>query len=280
MDPTNRHYGHAHVFARYCGLTRSLNAGPPPPRIAGMVQHGWTFVHGFGAGHKVVNGYPKFVWSDVVLRRGRALGWRDFCVIGAPWNYLQALQPDASEPVDRERSGTLWYPFHGWDRNELNGDHRRLIDEIKATEPGPVTVCLYWLEHRRRRVRRAYEKAGFRVICHGPRDDNPEFLPRQLAELRKHRRVASNRLTTAVFYGVSAGCEPAVYGDPMLMERVSPLYEGKDLVPRLYPELHGTDVDLATAREITATELGADQLVPPDELRLLFRWPEHTEDAR
>ena len=49
------------------------------------------------------------------------------------------------------------------------GDHRRLIAQIRETEPGPVTVCLYWHEYRIAPVRRRYERAGFRVICHGYR---------------------------------------------------------------------------------------------------------------
>ena len=45
-----------------------------------------------------------------------------------------------------------------------------------------------------RRVRPLYEQAGFRVICHGYRghwwkDTDPRFLDKQLAELRRHRRV-------------------------------------------------------------------------------------------
>jgi RimJ/RimL family protein N-acetyltransferase len=62
------------------------------------------------------------------------------------------------------------------------------------------------------------------VICHGYRgfkwqDTDTRFLHNQLAELRAHRRVASNRLSSAVFYGAAAGCEPAVYGDPMQLDQ-------------------------------------------------------------
>ncbi|GAA3227432.1 hypothetical protein [Actinocorallia longicatena] len=265
MDPTNHFYGHSRILSRYCGL-------PPddPPRIGGVLQHGWTFVHGYGIGHKLTSGYGKYVWSDVVRRRGIAHGWRDYTVIGAPWNYLLELEPEEPAPA---REGTIFYPFHGWDRNELLGAHDRLIAEIRATEPGPVTMCLYWLEYDQPHIRTVYEKAGFRVISHGRRDGDPGFLYRQLAELRRHRRVASNRLTSAVFYGIAAGCAPAVYGDPMLMAGVNPLYEGRDLVPRLYPELHGPSVELAVAREIAAAELGRSYLAPPEELRLLLRWP-------
>jgi hypothetical protein len=184
------------------------------------------------------------------------------------------MEPDPGT----EREGTLWYPFHGWEGQHVQGDHGRLIDEIRATEPGPVTVCLYWQEFRDRSVRRTYEDAGFEVICHGYRggqwqDLDPEFLDRQLAQLRRHRRVASNRLCSAVFYGTLAGCEPAVYGDPMTLENESMTYGGQARVRRQWPQLHGERVDLAVARATVTAELGADRLLPAAEMRHLFGWP-------
>ena len=47
MDSSNHWYGHAHILAEYCGLDPDA-----PPRIDGVLQHGWTFVHGFGYGHR------------------------------------------------------------------------------------------------------------------------------------------------------------------------------------------------------------------------------------
>ena len=140
---------------------------------------------------------------------------------------------------------------------------------------------IYWLKHRNPRVRAIYEEAGFRVICHGERDGDPEFLFRQRAELRRHKRVASNRLTTAIFYGISEGCEPAIYGDPMYMDGTHPLYEGRDLVPRLYPELHGTATDFSAARQTSPRGNSA----PPTWSRqrsfgCSFIWPSLKEMSR
>lgn len=95
------------------------------------------------------------------------MGRRNVVVIGAPFTYLLAMRPE--DPPAEEREGTIWYPFHGWEGQHVKGDHRKLIALIQATEPGPVTVCLYWHEYRMRNVRRLYERAGFRVICHGYR---------------------------------------------------------------------------------------------------------------
>ena len=271
MDHTNHWYGHAHILAEYCGLDP---AAPPP--IRGVIQHGWTFVHGLGYGHYNDWSFTKLVWSDLCRRRGQVIGWRNFAVIGAPLLYLMRLRPE----VPAEREGTIWYPFHGTLEYEtVDGDHNDLIAEIRDTEDGPVTVCLYYVEYDDPAVRARYEDAGFRVICHGRRGQNwvgtdRFFLFRQLDELRRHRRVASNRLSTAVVYGAAVGCEVAVYGDPMEFVGVKAGFNGAGLLEALYPEFFGAHTDLAATSAIALAELGADFLAEPDELRYLLGWDE------
>lgn len=270
MDHTNHWYGHAHILAQYCGLDP---ADPPPVR--GVIQHGWTFVHGLGYGHLNDPSFTKLVWSDVNRRRGQVIGWRDFVVIGSPFGYLDAMIE--LEPV--ERTGTIWYPFHGTkDYESVQGEHGDLVEEIKATEDGPVTVCLYYVEYDDPKVRAHYQDAGFRVICHGRRGAQWKgtdrfFLFRQLTEMRRHARVASNRLSTAVMYGAAVGCEPAVYGDPMEFVGVKAGFNGDGLLEALYPQFFGAHVaDVAAAQHIARREIGMDRLLGPAELRYVLGW--------
>lgn len=271
MDHTNHWYGHAHILAEYCGLDPDA-----PPPIRGVLQHGWTFVHGYGANHVPDPSLTKLVWSDVVRRRAHLLGWRDLAVIGAPFAYLEAMTPAPETAAE----GTIWYPFHGTrEYEQVEGDHGRLVDTIRATETGPVTVCLYYVEYEDPAVRREYEAAGFRVICHGYRGANRvgtdrQFLVRQLAELRRHRRVASNRLSTAVLYGASLGREAVVYGDPMTFQDGKPGFVDNGLLDALYPEFFGTATDPAVTTPIARAEIGSDRLVDPDELGYLLGWKE------
>ena len=270
MDQTNHWYGHAHILAEYAGLDPES-----PPPIRGIVQHGWTFVHGFGY-HNTDWGMAKFAWSDVCRRRGEAIGWRNYLVIGAPYLYLMEILDDPHQ----EREGTIWYPFHGTlDYETVQGSHQALIDEIRDTEEGPVTMCLYYVEYEDPEIRGLYEDAGFRVITHGHRGrmwqgTDRFFLFRQLGELRRHRRVASNRLTTAVLYGVAAGCEPAVYGDPMEFVGARAGFDGTGLLEATLPDLFGKRIDLELARATTRTELGADFVMSPEELRYVLGWQE------
>jgi hypothetical protein len=262
----NHFYGHAHVLAEYCGLDPTN-----PPRINGYLQHGWNVVDGLGVGTPYVPGRPIFVWSEQTRRRAWSMGRRQATVVGAPFLYLLELMPEPAEPA--ERAGTIWYPFHGWEGQHIKGDHQRLVDQIRETEDGPVTFCLYWHEYRNDRIRAAYERAG-RVICHGYRgymwqDTDRMFLHKQLAELRKHKRVASNRLSSAIFHGVAAGCEPAVYGDPMFLDKEH--RPTAERIRREWPELHGKHLGPA-ARTTALAELGAGYLASPAELRAMVGW--------
>jgi hypothetical protein len=263
----NHFYGHAHVLAEYCGLDRER-----PPRIDGYVQHGWNVVDGLGGGTPYVSGRPIFVWSEQTRRRAWSMGRRQATVTGSPFLYLLAMYPDPEPGTTRE--GTIFYPFHGWERQGVRGDHQRLIDEVVATEPGPVTFCLYWHEYHLPEVRALYERAG-RVVCHGYRgqqwrDTDTRFLHKQLAELRRHRRVASNRLCSALLYGAAAGCAPAVYGDPMQLELED--VTTAERIRRQWPELHGVDPDPVTASASALAELGAGYLAAPGELRAMLGW--------
>ncbi|MCU7729737.1 hypothetical protein ODJ79_38975 [Actinoplanes sp. KI2] len=267
MHHANHFYGHAHVLAEYCGLDPEH-----PPRIEGYVQHGWNVLDGLGIGTPYLPGKPIFVWSEQTRRRAWSMGRRQATVIGAPFLYLLRFAPPPPEPATR--AGTIWYPFHGWESQQVKGSHARLIDEIRATETGPLTFCLYWNEYRNDRVRAEYEKAG-RVVCHGYRgfmwqDTDTRFLHNQLDELRAHQRVASNRLSSAVMYGAAAGCEPAVYGDPMHLERED--RSTAERIRRQWPELHGKHPDPAEARRSALAELGDDYLASPAELRTMLGW--------
>lgn len=271
MEQTNHWYGHSHLLARYCGLDVTV-----PPQIWGALQHGWNIEHGFGPNHYPYAGFPRLVWSDIAVRRGQSRGWRDMIVIGAPWAYLLTMSP----PPPSERSGTIFYPFHTWDRSSIEGDHTQLIREIRDHEDGEVTVCLYWMEYDDPEIRGHYEDAGFRVICHGRRgrtrnDADPDFLVRQRDELMRHRRVASNRLTTAILYGASVGCEAGVYGDPMRYWESAPDADHEDSLERgrrMYPELYRPEIDPAFAAAFAREELGLGRIAAPGELREILGW--------
>jgi hypothetical protein len=272
MHHANYYYGHADVLARYCGLAEPMH----PPRIQGYLQHGWNIGDGLAPGVPFVEGSRLLVWSEQVRRRAWSQGRRDVVVVGSPFAYL--LELDRSPAVEQPREGTIFYPFHGWEGQQVMGDHQRQIDELRAHESGPITVCLYWNEHRIRSVRRLYEKAGFRVICHGYRsfwwrDLDRDFLSRQLAELRRHRRVVSNRLCSAIWYGLLAGCQAAVYGDPMVLGHADLTFGGEPRLHRQWPEVYGYDPDPIAGREVARAELGADVLARPEELRAHLGWP-------
>ncbi|WP_392423979.1 hypothetical protein [Barrientosiimonas humi] len=272
MHHANHFYGHAEVLARWCGR-------PGPVTIWGYLQHGWNTYDGFAVGHELVPGWPRLVWSPAVARRGWAMGRRDHEVVGAPWAYLLELEGQREwERAKPERAGTIVYPFHGWEGQRILGDHGVYADDVRRREGDvPLTMCLYWTDYENPDIRKVYEDKGFRVITHGRRgfmhrDGDPDFLDRQLAELRRHARVVSNRMGSALLYGASTGAEIGIYGDPMVLQRDHAVLGGMARQRRLLPELHTDAVPREVARAVARRELGQDHLRPPAQLAALLGW--------
>jgi hypothetical protein len=279
LHTANHYYGHAHVFSDYTGLRF-------PPMIWGYLQHGWNLHDGFAVGTHFVPGAPLFVWSDSVLRRGWAMGQRNYAVIGSAWNYLFRLaeegrytrMPDPDWTPPEERRGAIFYPFHGWEAQEVLGDHHRMLDQLIEVEgEDDLTICLYWTEYRNEAIRRVYEERGCRVITHGMRGfaykgTDRSFLWKQYAELRSHRRVVSNRMSSAILYGASVGCSVGVYGDPMVLSGEHSVYGGVERQQRRWPEVHQEFVPPDYMAALAAEELGLRHTREPAEILDLFRW--------
>lgn len=268
----NYFYGHAKALAEYVGVDDI-------PRIRGHIQHGWNAFDGYNTGSALGIGSSRLVWSENAARRGYAMGRRHYRVIGSPWIYLLQTKGIQSFTVpDESRKGTIFYPFHGWEFQNVIGDHTELIAEIRDIEgDDPVTACLYWNEFEDPKIRSLYEEAGFRTVCNGHRGDGREdrdnnFLEVQLSELLKHRRVASNRVCTALLYGNSVGCEIGVYGDPMIFEDEHDALGGHERIELLWPELLSPKVDMNFANEFTRDELGYDSLLSPLEMKYMLGW--------
>lgn len=272
MHHANHFYGHAAVMARYAGLTGS-------PRIWGYLQHGWNLYDGFAVGTAFAPGYPKFVWSEACAARGWLAGRRNYVVVGAPWLYLLEVERQQHwAEAAPDRSGTIVYPFHGWEGQHIRGRHAAYLDEILEVESGrEITICLYWHEYAQAEVRRQYEAAGVRVITHGHRGHmyrgtDLGFLDRQLGEIRRHERVVSNRLTSAVLYGAAAGAEVGVYGDPMELGNDHPVLGGAQRPRLLFPQMYQTHVPRDVAIDVARHELGSTALMSPAEVRYRFGW--------
>jgi len=273
MHHGNHFYGHAHVLARYCGQEE-------PPPIRGYLQHGWNILDGYAVGTDFAPGGRLFVWSQSVMRRGWTMGRRGYEVIGAPFAYLLKVRADEVQAaLAAPREGVLFYPFHGWEGQEVVGDHGRLRDELMETEGDvPITVCLYWNEYKNREIRKVYQDRDLNVICHGYRglhwrDTDVLFLDKQLDALLSVRKVVSNRLSSAVFYGGAVGCEVGVYGDPMVLEDEDPAFGGQARIKRLWPELIGTHISSELAHRHARIELGMDALLAPNTLATRLGWP-------
>ncbi len=263
MFPDNHFYGHAGLLRAYAGVRRA-------PAMPGRLQHGWQTGPGLSTRH-LAEPWPKFLWSDRNVARASEQGFRGLVPLGAPYLYLGA-SADAGAP-----RGLLAIPFHGWEKQKIAGDLGRYaesLSDLEARGLGPVTVCLYFTEHREPALRRLFEERGFSVTTMGPRDGNPEFLERQRALLRAHLRVTSNRISTAAFYALHEARPFFLHGPTMGLEATEdPTGERFDAWQReSFPSLYGARAEDVADVGLGAEELGARHRRTPAELRELLAW--------
>lgn len=266
MDIQNHFYGHSAALALAAGLRR-------PRHLPGLLQHGWTtaspaLVHAHDFPQVGVDPrWTMFVWSH------ESRGWspgtesRRTVAVGSPFLYLDrearaaGWRPSGSGP-------TLWIPFHGTRLLRVRGDHAALAREAFDRE-GPCTVCLHVEDAADPEIVAAWSAPGHDLVTAGRRNE-PEFLARILALIGAARRVASNRLSTAIMYAAAVGTEVAVYGPPLAFtgQEVHSLDEIRDL----WPEFHGEKTAADQTRAAADAELGTAALLPAAELRTTLGW--------
>jgi hypothetical protein len=264
---TDDFYGHRRILADHLGLAR-------PRPILAHLQHGWNSREGFGRrsleGRERPTRLPALVWSSFNARAARDLGLPNVTAIGAPFAYLD--QQMGSRWSGHAGTGTIVYPLHAGAGVQVDrSGEQRFVDELREREAGPVTVCLYWREHEVPEIRRRYEDAGFRVITHGSRDD-PQFLHRQREELLRHRRAVTNRVSTAIFYAGLLGLEISIYGPIFAAGGSAEVRRWETLHQERWPALVREGLDGAAAHEVSAAELGVDQMRDAGELADLLGW--------
>jgi hypothetical protein len=260
MFRENDNYGHNRVLAMYAGFDS-------PPPLWGMLQHGWNLGTGFSP-YRPPSAIRLLVWSSANLAHARAVGFSKVSAIGAPFLYL--VRHLGARTLS-EAQGTIVYPFHSWEREDVVGDHAGYANYIIRRETPPITICLYWREYEQVSIRETYAKTGARVVCHGRRYD-PSFLLRQLDELTRHRRLVTNRTSTALWYGAVLGMEVEVYGPLMGLRRVAEGVEFDREQRRRLPALFEGPLTGARGKALADHELGSSQVLTPEALRQVLGW--------
>lgn len=261
----NAYYGHAAVLAEHCGIS-----GRTPP-IWGYLQHGVDADIPF-TGYDLKASLPTLVWGEPSGRLCSGEGRENVVVVGAPMAYLWTAAQGSTVSTPVPAAGrTIVYPFHSWERNEIDAPHAAFADEIAERERGDVTVCLYWREAQDPAIVEAYASRGFRVICHGDRY-NRRFLHDQHRELLRHDRFATNQISTATFYAALHGLGVDLYG-PQFLDR-EPGPDGQTDVgwDVRWPGVFQAPIDQEEVRSLALDELGLARLRSPEELTEILGW--------
>ena len=273
MDIQNHFYGHSAALALAAGL-------PRPRHIPGLLQHGWTIAppsvtqaHDFP--HVGVDPrWTMFVWSHTSRAWSPERDPRRSTALGSPFLYLEREARAAGwQPSGAGR--TLWIPFHGTRLARVTGDHAALAREAFDRE-GASTVCLHVEDADDPEIVRAWSAPGHDLVTAGRRSD-PDFLARILSMIGDARRVASNRLGTALVYAAALGKEVAVYGPPLALagDENHTLERLRDV----WPEFHEDTTSVEATKPVADAELGRAALLSAPELRRALGW-DHPLSAR
>ena len=92
--------------------------------------------------------------------------------------------------------------------------------------------------------------------------------------------MVSNRLCSAIWYGLLAGCEAAVYGDPMVLDNDDPTFGGEPRLRRQWPEVYGHRPDTAACRDAPAASWAPTSWPGRRELRTLLGWRSRSRPRR
>jgi hypothetical protein len=84
-------------------------------------------------------------------------------------------------------------------------------------------------------------------------------------------------MTSAILYGASAGAEVGIYGDPMALESDHAVLGGVGKPRRVFPDMHQFAVPREIALETALRELGADEMLLPEEVIDAFGWAAEIE---
>jgi len=272
MHLSNRFYGHAHILARYCGLTEDVP-------MTGILQHGWGAQACIAPCHMKLP-WSHFVWSRRNLKQAEHYELAGNVVaVGSP--YLYMLQEDAvsfaPKPSKGEKS-LLAFPFHGWEEQAVSEVHfsTYLDSLLQLRKDGfdPITVCLYWLEYENPSIRSLYENNGMAVITNGRRDDNPDFLYKQFKVIQEHACVTSNRVASCTFYALASrrpyfsfGLCPGLSATVDASGKEYAAWQEQNFSTFSYDKFDGS-CQVERAME----ELGADCMMSPSDLKETLGW--------
>lgn len=266
MFPSNGHYGHRTIVARYAGV-------PEQTPLPGLLQHGWNYDLGATA-HDINLPRPDrfFTWNARNLARCKQAGIRHVASFGAPFLYM----PAPTSPPNPPPRSLLAMPVHGWENERVAIDfaaYARTLVKLSA-EFSKLTVCLSWFDHQFPASREPFEAEGFDVVTVGHRDNNPAFLFELRKLLLNNAYVTSNRAQTSVFYALALGRKTFLYGPPAGLDgrfdHSGYLFDAWQR--QEYPSLLWDAFNDEAQSAIGLSELGYEFKKEPEPLREMLCW--------
>ena len=209
----NEMYGHGGILRTYMGVLDER------VRIAGQIQHGWSF----GIGVEWNGPKPIYVWNNRSLSLAKKEGATEAHAIGSPYLYLPP-SPELSDIGGRLALSLLAFPAHSTVGHPIADSYRFWNDyaewlQLLQINYGleQITVCLHANDYDDISVINALRRRGLIVATAGypwsPWTTTTTFLDRLRAFILQHNVITSNSVNTSLFYAAYEN-KPVFVGGP------------------------------------------------------------------
>ena len=271
----NNDYGNTAILNEYSRVP----IGTP---VIGRIQHGWECENELGHYYKN-NLLDTFVWNQNSQSVSRALGWRNFTAIGAPWLYLlHTLEEDGwklpkAESVNARPIKELWvYGSHSTKFDD--GRDKSLPEFLHAVETSTAErkkVLLYYIDFDKLTPELLMKYAHLEIVTLGPRRRSSTANSHlfQLFQLLQQVEVlVTDYPTTLILYAASMGCQITWFKNSSHTAGIEMASRAKHF--SVVDVLNQTSLMPFELHDFTLEHLGASSMKSVTEMRELFGWNE------
>ncbi len=198
----NKWYGHKKIILNYINSNSEY--------LFCTIQHGWITeerIKKLNYGKRKITFAPFLCWNDKTKKIIESNKINNIIAIGSPFLYLIK-----SEKVNIRKKikniGTLAFPFHSTNEENIEFDHKNFILEIEKNFTPPFVVSLYY-DDLKEDIIKLYKNKGWKIINFGDRE-NINFLNNFINKVSKFKTVVFSEISTGLFYSMYLNIETKI----------------------------------------------------------------------
>ena len=268
MKSDNNWYGHRSIFSDYIGQKNQ-------PTFS-TIQHGYLnkfYLLRYNELPKIKL-IPYLCWNLETKARYNKLGFNNVHIVGAPFVYLSKMiklkkRKNSNRVLFFPPHNTIDYKIHDLNHSEL-GDKLLSIYKKKS-----ITVCLYYLDYKNKKIVKLYKKKGFKVISIVSRN-NINSLKNLYRRIYKNDYIVVCDISSVLFYSMFLKKKVKVLlkneNETYLTKKIKNDEKFTFYFKKKYPNLFKKELGPKKGYLLACEYLGYKYLRSKDELKNLLGW--------